>query len=73
MLADFQPRCIMIFMARSSEDPVSPPYCRAPYAAGNIRCLSARAAVLVAPSAIEEEPAFEQLDFLHSSAFGTAS
>jgi hypothetical protein len=37
MLADFQPRCIMIFMVMSSENPVSDPYCRAPCAVRNIR------------------------------------
>jgi hypothetical protein len=73
MLADFQPRCIMIFMAMSSENPVSHPYCRAPYLGRNIRCLSATAAVLVAPSTIEKEPVgFEQLDFRYPGSFGTA-
>ena len=67
MLADFHPRCIMIFMALSSENPVS-------HIAGalrSIRCLSATAVVLVAPSAIGREPVgFEQLDFLYPSSFG---
>jgi hypothetical protein len=66
MLADFQPRCIMIFMVMSSENPVSAPYCRAPCAVRNIPCLSATAAVLVAPPAIEKERVgFEQLNFLY--------
>jgi hypothetical protein len=73
MLAGFQPRCIMIFMAMSSENPVSHPYCRAPCAVRNIRYLSATAAMLVASSAIEKEPVgFEQLHFLYFSSFGTA-
>jgi hypothetical protein len=73
MLAGFRPRCIMIFMTMNSENPVSHPYCRAPCAVRNIRCPSATAAVLVAPSAIEKEPVgFEQLDFLYPNSFGTA-
>jgi hypothetical protein len=73
MLADFQPKCIMIFMAMSSENPVNHPYCRASFAVRNVRCLSATAAVLVALSAIEKEPVgFEQLNFLYPSSFGTA-
>ena len=74
MLADFQPRCIMIFMATSSEILLATRIAGHLTQPRNIRCLSATAAVLVAPSAIEKERAgFEQLDFLHSSAFGTAS
>jgi hypothetical protein len=73
MLADFRRRCIMVFMVMSSENPVSHPNRRAPCAVRNMRCLSATAAVLVAPSAIEKEPVgFEQLDFLYPSSFGTA-
>jgi hypothetical protein len=73
MLANFQPRCIMTFMAMSSKNPGSHPYCRAPCAVRNIRCLSATTAVLVALSAIEKEPVgFDQLHFLYPSSFGTA-
>jgi hypothetical protein len=73
MLADFRPRCIMVFMVASSENPVGHPYRREPCAIRNMRCLSATAAVLVAPSAIEKEPVgLEQLDFLYPSSFGTA-
>jgi hypothetical protein len=60
-------------MAMSSENPVSHPYCRVPCAVRNIRCLSATAAVLVTPCAIEKEPVgFEPLDFVYPSSFGTA-
>jgi hypothetical protein len=70
MLADFQPRCIMIFMALSSKNPVSHPYCRAPCVV-SVASLRQRWCWLRRPQSKKNHLGFEQLDFLYPSSFGT--